>query len=1180
MNHYEWPPAHGLDEDDHPGARGRFVRRLRREFDDEGARAASRAALVPQTPAPRSVRPLRAPASGRKYLWQPLGPMTVISGQAIGAPRIAGRVNMLAVHPDGARLYAASGNGGVWFSKDAGVSWQSLGGFAATQTAEINRPAHRNACGSIAVAFGATEGSDVVYLGTGETTERATGQPGIALGGVGVLISNHPATTPGPDPWVREAKNLIGEGVCRIALQPGGSAVIAATTSGLFERPAGGGVDCLWPRVATPPFNTLEAKCSDVLWTGGDGSRPERLWVWVQDGPSAGLWVREAGGASFQQIIAPPLCKANRGVLSQVDPASVPDQFFVLNDAGGSLAPLLFRINCASHSVPVATPVAGVPTIMGGQGFYDIAVATHPTLPNRVVLGGKTFPATTPDGTALLAPGNTDDGAVVVGDVALKFPLLTFGHPSPFTMIGVGVHADVHDLAWSNAGNRLWAACDGGIFRSDQPTKQVGFFAANDGLAVIESNYLASHPVCEGHIVTGLQDNGVIVRRSNGYWNHEGNGDGGGVAFDPLRPDRYLRQFFNGRWGSSDSVLSLPVTTPERDAAAFYSTAAAIAHRRGVTPADPPNVRQVIVGTTRVWYSEDFGSTWFTLPSGTGALVAKANMDLDKFGEPITVCRWQSPDVAWILGERTLKRYARTAGSDAAGAPGTWTAAEVMPAGVLPGGKAKKRPPIPPSMHDAAVWTDIAVNLDPPTGAGLPPTQRGALGALYVGTVGKSDSVDVDTLWWFDGTDKWYPTNLRKDPKGVPAPVTAIVCHPDFPAEVWVGTTVGVWRGVRTEHAAAPPTWQWEGRVNGLPEAAVEDLAIFSHGGLVLLRAGIAARGVWELRLDVADVQDLTYLRAHDDDLRYRPRAIDKKRDLVTNRSWHGSPDVRPRRAALFLPAPSSLPWTQKKAGVDPESLRRFQSVLRSLKGDPRVQPTGRWDGYFNEVLRDLLAPIMPPPEVANTVGINKAFWEINNVAPHATAEPWGAGVPTEADLADYSAALTEGDLANTSCSLPPKPSKVDIVVHHRGLDPIDGANVRVTLLKWIDPKPKNKAKWNDYTTWFSGNVPWAGAVNDVLNSAAGTTSKSFAAGWSFVGTTAATRRSTLAGQTLDASHSGIATFDLNLTGLKNNTVVLLVAIIRAGTSPADDIALTASTLEDLAMIGPNVAVRSVRIMI
>jgi hypothetical protein len=42
---------------------------------------------------------------------------------------------------------------------------------------------------------------------------------------------------------------------------------------------------------------------------------------------------------------------------------------------------------------------------------------------------------------------------------------------------------------------------------------------------------------------------------------------------------------------------------------------------------------------------------------------------------------------------------------------------------------------------------------------------------------------------------------------------------------------------------------------------------------------------------------------------------------------------------------------------------------------------------------------------------------------------------------------------------------------------------------------------------------------------------------------------------------------------------VLIAAVIRAGTSPADDIALAPATLRELALTSPNVAVRSMRIV-
>jgi len=76
-------------------------------------------------------------------------------------------------------------------------------------------------------------------------------------------------------------------------------------------------------------------------------------------------------------------------------------------------------------------------------------------------------------------------------------------------------------------------------------------------------------------------------------------------------------------------------------------------------------------------------------------------------------------------------------------------------------------------------------------------------------------------------------------------------------------------------------------------------------------------------------------------------------------------------------------------------------------------------------------------------------------------------------------------------------------------------------------------------------------------------------------GSRSPSHRVTLAGQTLDAAHSAVASFDLDLSALKVNTVVLLVAIIRS----TDPVALAADTLQNLALNNANVAVRSLRIV-
>jgi hypothetical protein len=282
--------------------------------------------------------------------------------------------------------------------------------------------------------------------------------------------------------------------------------------------------------------------------------------------------------------------------------------------------------------------------------------------------------------------------------------------------------------------------------------------------------------------------------------------------------------------------------------------------------------------------------------------------------------------------------------------------------------------------------------------------------------------------------------------------------------------------------------------------------------------------------------------------------------------------------------APATLPWRRSTFPGATEQLRRFQAALKSSTGDPRIVASGVWDTYFSEVLRDHGAPTVAAPPLS-VVQIDKAFWNLHMKAPHATAEPWGAGAPGEADLYELVGGLGEGDADKASCQLKPRASKVDIVVHYRGLDPLDGANVRVTLLWWTDPKKKGKAKWDDATSWPTAKagppatVGWTAAVNEVLNSADGKTTKAVDGGWKFaLGNSTQSHRLTLAGQTLDPTHSGVVTFDLNLTGLKKNTLVLLVAVIRAGATPADDIALAEAALEDMALTSPNVAVRSVQI--
>ena len=293
------------------------------------------------------------------------------------------------VHPDGQRIYAASGNGGVWYSSDGAESWKSIGGFAETDTPDIVRPAHRHACGAITVVLGADSNDqtlDTVYVGTGEITPGRTAHAGSTLGGIGILVATGPASAISDDPWVEEAPNLLHEGVYRFAVDPNGPTVVAATTVGLLQRPAGAGQDDDWEPVAGDPFDDFKGVVTDVLWTAAvAGGAPERLWAWAT-GDKAGLWVRSGTETKFERV-ATPGAKKRRSSLAAADP---PSRIYVFNDQGKGTIAKLFEVT-STGADPTAAEVTGLPDMLGHQGFYDLAVRVDPNDADRVILGGSFF---------------------------------------------------------------------------------------------------------------------------------------------------------------------------------------------------------------------------------------------------------------------------------------------------------------------------------------------------------------------------------------------------------------------------------------------------------------------------------------------------------------------------------------------------------------------------------------------------------------------------------------------------------------------------------------------------------------------------------------------------------------------------------------------------------------------
>ena len=952
MARYDWPA--GASSRDDPIARDRFVNRYLPRPDVRAARrfgsTASGAAGTVRSPAAPAADTQGGADGWHATCWLPIGPSTVVGGQASGRPRVAGRVRDVAVDPTGGdRIYAASASGGVWFSGDRGVSWRPLDEFIVSPNRDTLFPVgNALACGAIHVSFGgAADGSaDDVFVGTGEPGST-DGTPGGKMAGVGILHAVGPATG---TPWTVEVPALRGERVWRIVEDPlNRDQLFAATSDGLYARPPGGA----WSRVAA--LGTAEVM--DVLVTRT--SAPDRVRIWVaQPGqvqvaeiagppaPPAGL---DMTTVAFTAVTLAGFLASTRIVLG----SSSANEVWVLGKQPRTGTQKFDPAHLERIDASVAvgaltgTVITGIPERLfmsaSDQSLYDMAIAVHPETAGVVYLAGAT---TQIDGEF--------NGSVYRVTVA--------GTAGTAALVGKGVHADCHvvrvgpRVTSSSPVRSVWVGCDGGLFLSSNDGVADSFVPRNNSLAVLQPGFIANHPTNDGIVSAGLQDNGTVERVGDTVWREPFLGDGGGLVYDPANPNRYIRQYVQANWSSSDQSGVAPVfrrsaSAPEgqnnsekleSDAALFYAGAAALAHG-GTT--------HLALGTNRVWYSPDWGQSWVTVPTGTDPRGGK-NPDLaqdvlqpgaangtytdtvptflcctsdytgtafQRVGDAgLLTCRLSArPDDGGNHRVRIVTLWNRGlaifAGSRATASTGAWTwSTDVI--------ETIRRPTA--GAEQTAVDNGDPTAFLPAVGlvndVNVHDAARGAHGSCYLATVGAAGSgagKEIDTLWWYDGDGHFVPCGVRRDhPRGVwtgtrvTSPALAVVVDPDDPSTVYVGTSVAVVRGNLTmvDNAGTPePHWAWTAFDNGLPEGAVHDLAIFRHGDLKLLRAALQSRGVWETDLQTAVQQPRTYVHVFPTDTRrLRPTPLT---GAPTNGAvgvrWDASPDIVFDTSALVWPA-------------------------------------------------------------------------------------------------------------------------------------------------------------------------------------------------------------------------------------------------------------------------------------
>jgi hypothetical protein len=790
--------------------------------------------------------------------WTPLGPSALALGNGRGA--YTGRVTAIAAGPGSTRVYVGAANGGVWFSADGGATWTPLDEFA-TSSATAGLDADSQSTGAIAVRFGASAATDLVYVGTGEASGSYDSYQGIGV--------QRSASGGAPGTWNLEATNLAGTSIGALVIDPDNPAlVIAATGRGIFRRP-GTGSTATWTQ-AVAGLAASNGPVSD-LTVAGSGATKRYYAAFPQENkvyssPDGLTWTAVGSLPSA----ANPVQRIALAV-AESDPAVV---YAFRDDA------TLARLSGGAWYTVAQTPPAAI-MFYTGQGWYDLVVAVDPGNASTVYLVGQAV-----SGLALFK--STISGAP--GSYSFGFTNVSAPWNDP-TYVGTGIHADGHALAFglnsSGVGHdpaNVWVGTDGGLWQSAASGANNTYISRNNGLAINEISHQAQRADTDAVVFSTSQDNGTGWFLGQEVWRFADGGDGGGVAVDQNNPARVIHQYASGssfyqdpstmNWflssclaasqdgGASFAAVTWPpytANTPAQRAAVNAEPVAFVAP----IAASPPGVlpSMVTFGSNRLWLSQDWGATWVTLPTGTNPYLPAT---------PIT-----SQDV---LDGNVI--VAATVASDRLILAATYNQVWRFDKNTT-----------------TLTWTNTAI-----TTSGLPPyhyitglaVDNAATGPFYASLGG----FGVAHLYYYDGS-AWHPALPTSE---VDTAANAVVVDPANPAVVYVGTDVGCWKGVKT----GPTTWSWSVYSQGLPEVAVVDLAI--HEPARLLRAGTHGRGVWEIPIDATSGQDPDiYLRVNYADtgrlvggarFGFVEGAFDPTRTTARVYHWM-SADIKVRRSSL-----------------------------------------------------------------------------------------------------------------------------------------------------------------------------------------------------------------------------------------------------------------------------------------
>ncbi len=474
--------------------------------------------------------------------WQSMGPNSSAGGYAG-----VGRINTIAFHPtDNDQYWIAAPSGGLWYTSNNGTSWTCL---------TDNNPVLGISDILIPTNY---ETTNTIYIATGDRN-------GWDNNSIGVLKSNDAGAT-----WNETgiSYNIAdGEMVSRLLQDPNDpQTIIASTTNGVFKTTDGGET---WDNqlYAYAYFIDMEYKPGDfnTLY----GAKQNGQIMVSTDGGETWATVNNLAAGRTEIAVTP----ADPTVIYAISAngSGGLHSIYKSTDSGNTFTELVDGSEYGKNYLGWGNGFDD-----GGQGWYDLSIATSPTDADIAFIGG-------------VNTWRTTDG----GETWNIVNHWTGEHAQ-------AVHADKHMLKYRENGD-LFECNDGGVYISATDGSSGSWNDKTNGMTISQIYRLGVSQTNSDEVIIGLQDNGTKLTY-DGYWQDVRGGDGMECIIDFTNENTQYNTVYYGsiRRTTNHWNWSTDITPSGAQQGAW------------VTPyvMDPNDNQTLYAGYANVWKTTNQGNSW------------------------------------------------------------------------------------------------------------------------------------------------------------------------------------------------------------------------------------------------------------------------------------------------------------------------------------------------------------------------------------------------------------------------------------------------------------------------------------------------------------------------------------------------------------------------------------------